>query len=335
MSQYQIGVKKSGGLSVDDESFPNDLYQEYIAPVRQLTNQIEEAYTIPSDGFWTWTPLEQIPVEEMSGFYNKVENYRYDIIDYQYGGNQNVRDIAQELSDKIERPFLMYGDFSFESMEYFELTIFLLVILCGAIAAPTFSENYENGSDQILRCTKYGRIHCSIAKFCAISSILSLFYLLCTCIHIGILNVAFGTESLGTSIQMFGSIVSLANLNIGQLEIVLIFCGLLTVISTVCAILFISAKTRTSFAAVLIAIVLIILPIILYFILGMSWIVYIFPSSGVGLQNSLLYQLSDMNFVMIGKSVVWVPKMIYIIPFIEMIVFIFLTIRTYCKHQIF
>lgn len=334
LSQYQTGVTKSGGLSVDDESFPNDLYQEYIAPVRQLTNQIEEAYTIPSDGFWTWTPLEQIPAEEMSGFYDKVENYRYDIIDYEYGGNQSVIDTAQKLSQRIERPFQTYGAFTFESMEFFGLTIFLLIILCGAIAAPAFSENYENGSDYILRCTKYGRIHFSISKLSALFTILAVFYLVCTGIHIGILNTAFGWESLHTSVQMFGSIVSLVSMNIGQLELIIIFGGLLTLLSTVSLIMFISSKLITSFATVLIAIVLIILPLILYFIIGASWIVFIFPSSGVGLQNGLLYQLTDMNFITFNGTAIWPHYLIFTAAIIELFVFLLLSIRTYCKHQV-
>lgn len=335
LSQYQEGVDEADGMDVDDEAFPRDIYEEKIAPVRGLLSQVEEAYAIPSDQrFWSWTPLEEIPLAEMSGFYDKVENYRNAIIDYEYNDNQNVKKIAQKLSQKINRPFQTYGVFTFDAMEFLGFTMFLIVILCGAITAPTITENYENGSDHILRCTKYGRVHFAISKLCALSVVLAVFYLVSSFIHVGILNLAFGKESLSTSMQILTSVVSLAPLNIGQLEVTLVFSGLLTVISSTCVIMFLSAKLNTSFMSMLISLIVLILPTILYFIFGISWLVFIFPSSGVGLSNSLLYQLSDMNFVVLGDHAIWTPQLIYIFTAIELFVFMLLAIRTYCKHQV-
>ena len=333
LSQYQEGVAEAGGLPVNDEAFPQDIYQEKIAPVRELLYLAEKVFTDPDGRSSPWTSLAEVPPAEMSEFYQRVEDYRYDIIDAQYGGNPGVRDAVEKMSAEIERPFQTYGEFSFDSLELFELTVFLLVILCSAIAAPSFSENYESGSDHIIRCAKYGRAPFGVSKICALSVVLTVYYLLCSWIHIGILNAAFGTESLATSVQALREITSLAPVNAGQLEMILIFGGLLTMLSTAGMVLFISAKMDTAFASVLFSLILVMVPIVMYFVFGVSWLSFLWPSSGVGLTNDLLRQLNGMNFLMLGDTAVWTPDVICFFAAAELAAFVILSVCSYCKHQ--
>ena len=67
---------------------------------------------------------------------------------------------------------------------------------------------------------------------------------------------------------------------------------------------------------------------------GANWLTFFLPSAGIGMQNSLLYQLTGFNFLHIGQVSIWSPYAIMAAAAIEIPVFLFLAIRTYCKHQV-
>ena len=60
----------------------------------------------------------------------------------------------------------------------------------------------------------------------------------------------------------------------------------------------------------------------------------ILPSAGIGMQNNFLYQLADFNYLNIGGMSFWTPHVILISAGIELFVFTFLAIHSYCRHQV-
>ena len=86
-----------------------------------------------------------------------------------------------------------------DAFDYIELYILVLSILCIAIAAPVFANEYQTGSDSILRCTKYGRVKLAVTRITAACSIFIVMFILGMALHLTILNLAFGTECLKTS----------------------------------------------------------------------------------------------------------------------------------------
>ena len=146
--------------------------------------------------------------------------------------------------------------------------------------------------------------------------------------------MAFGTECLKTSFQMLFSVINLSNINLGQLEIVLTLVGLVSMLASISCTLFLSAKCKDSLTALLVSLVIVLLPIFAYTALGASWISCILPSAGIGLQNNFLYQLANFNYLHIGGMSFWTPYVILISAVIEISIFLFLTVRTYCKHQV-
>ena len=96
-----------------------------------------------------------------------------------------------------------------------------------------------------------------------------------------------------------------------------------------------SAKCRDSLSSLLISLAVMLLPTIIYTALGSSvWLSTILPSSGIGLQNNFLYQLYGFNFLYVGDMSFWTPYIILISAAIEIPVFVFLAIRSYCKHRV-
>ena len=52
------------------------------------------------------------------------------------------------------------------------------------------------------------------------------------------------------------------------------------------------------------------------------------------MQNNFLYQLANFNYLNIGGMSFWTPHVILISTGIELFVFTFLAIHSYCRHQV-
>ena len=76
------------------------------------------------------------------------------------------------------------------------------------------------------------------------------------------------------------------------------------------------------------------LPIKQYVAMGATWLSTILPSAGIGMQNNFLSQLADFNYLNIGGMSFWTPHVILISAGIELFVFTFLAIHSYCRHQV-
>ena len=222
-----------------------------------------------------------------------------------------------------------------DAFDYIELYIFMLSILCIAMVAPTFANEYQTGSDSIMRCTKNGRVKFSVIRILAAGVIFTVVFIVGMVIHLSIINLAFGTECLKTSFQMLFSIINLPNINLGQLQVILVLSGLLSLLASISCTLFLSAKCKDSMSALLISLAVMLLPTIVYTALGSSvWVSTILPSAGIGLQNNFLYQLYGFNFLYIGDMSFWTPYIILISAALEIPLFLFLAIKAYCKHRV-
>lgn len=173
----------------------------------------------------------------------------------------------------------------------------------------------------------------AVTKIAAIFLIVVVLFVVGISIQLSILNLSFGTESMKTSVQMLFSAISLVPYNLGELQVAIAISGLLSILATISCSLFISSKCRTSLTALLISMVICFMSIILYSIAGNSLFSYLLPSSGIGLTNSMLYQLTGLNFINIVGMSVWSPYIISVVSLVELILFSILAIRSYCKHQ--
>lgn len=153
-------------------------------------------------------------------------------------------------------------------------------------------------------------------------------------IHMSILNIAFGTDCLKTSFQMLFSVINLPNMDLGLLQIILVLAGLLSVMACVSCTCFLSAKCKDPLTVLLVSIAILLVPMFAYGALGDSWICGILPSAGIGMKNNFLYQLCDFNFLHIGGASFWTPYVILVSAAVEIPIFLFLAVRTYCRHQV-
>ena len=327
---YQSYVKEYGTLN----DVPLDIYIENIMAIRPMLKGLTEAFADPKTGIGA-DLMDINPDEVEQHFYEKCVSHLDDIMNLEQKEYPTARQFAADKYANVEQPLYLYPGMSRDAFDYTTLYILVLSILCVAIAAPIFANEYQTGSDSILRCTKYGRIKLAVMRILAACCIFTVIFILGMLLHLSILNLAFGTDCLKTSFQMLFSVINLPNMNLGQVQIILVFAGLLSVLATISFTMFLSARCKDSVTVLLISIMVLFLPIFAYSAFaGASWISTVLPSAGIGLQNNFLYQLYNFNFLHIGGASFWTPYVIVISAVIELPVFLFLAIYTYCRHQV-
>ncbi|MEM5818928.1 MAG: ABC transporter permease, partial [Desulfitobacterium hafniense] len=289
---YQDGVRPYGEDSLYSGDFPMGIYMEKVFPVEALLGRLPEAFADSKTG--QGRDLLEISPDKLDGFYAQTVQHLQDVMQMEQKGHPGAQEQALEKYIQVKTPFLLYPGYSRDAFDYLVLSIFLLVILCTAAVTPTFSNEYQTGSDSILRCTRHGRSRLAMVKIMAALTIFSLAFILCISLHLLISNLAFGTECRKTSMQMLFSVISLPGFDLGQLQIGLALGGLLSLLAMLSFTLFLSAKFQDSVAVILVAMVMCLLPIVTYSA-GAGWLTFLLPSGGIGLQNSLLYQLTGFN----------------------------------------
>ena len=326
---YQSYVKEYGTLN----DVPLDIYIENIMAIRPMLRGLTEAFADPKTGIGA-DLMDIDPDEVEQYFYEKCVSHLDDTMNLEQKEYEAARQFAAGRYADVDQPFYLYPGMSRDAFDYTTLYILVLSILCVAIASPAFANEYQTGSDSILRCTKYGRMKLAVIRILSVCCIFIVIFILGMSIHLLILNLAFGTDCLKTSFQMLFSVINLPNINLGQLQIILVLAGLLSVLAIVSCTLFLSARCRDSLTVLLISIVILFLPIFAYGALGDTWIGGILPSAGIGMKNNFLYQLCDFNFLHIGGMSFWTPYVILVSAAVEIPLFLFLTVRSYCKHQV-
>ena len=108
------------------------------------------------------------------------------------------------------------------------------------------------------------------------------------------------------------------------------------ILAMVSCTLFLSARCKNVQDTLKTALLIGLLPVILYMISDAGWanvIRYLLPSGGIGLSNSFLYELLGTNFVHIGSAVIWSPHFIIGAALIEIPLFLGVTVWTYCRRE--
>ena len=331
LETYQSCVREYG--PVEEEGFPLAVFIEKIVPFRHLLMGLSEAFADPVTGIGA--DLMDIDPNDIDGaYYEKCAEHLQDVMRNEQRENETAQQKALEKYSELDTPFYLHSGISKDAFDYIEFYILFLAILCVAIAASTFAGEYQTGGDSILRTTKYGHKQLAITKILAAFTLFVVTFLVGITVHILILDAAFGTDCLKTSFQMLYSIINLPNINLGQLQIILAAAGLLSVLATVSCTLFLSAKCKDTLTVLLISIVVLLMPLFAYVAMGATWLSTILPSAGIGMQNNFLYQLADFNYLNIGGMSFWTPHVILISAGIELFVFTFLAIHSYCRHQV-
>ena len=316
-------------------NLPEGVYEREILPIAPLLHGVKEAFADPNTGMAP--SIMEIDPEKINDYYSVCEARITSLMAMEQPDSQAAQRKAVEMYRQIEKPFEVYPGMSSAVMDYQNIMGFLVLLFCVVIAAPVFSADYQSGADDILRCTRYGRINLGVAKLLAALLISGLAFIVCAVTFIVVTNSLFGWECIKTSIQMMYSIVTLAEMDIGQLQVLFAVAGLLSVLASVSFTLFLSSKCKSTVSSLAASLVFCIAPVVICMTVPgalSTWLCSILPASGTSIQASILYAITDFRFLNVGGLSIWTPYAMIGACVIEVPLFSVLTIHSYCKHTV-
>lgn len=324
----EYGVRESYDL-------PEGVYEREILPYAPLLHGVKEAFADPDTGMAP--SIMEIDANWLDHYYSACEDRVAALVKMEQPDRPAVWEKAAEMYRQVDKPFAVYPGITSNVLDYQNIMGFLVLLFCVVIAAPIFSGDYQSGADDILRCTKYGRIRLGAVKASAVLCISGTAFLICSITYILTVNTLFGWECTKTSIQMVYSIVTLTEMNIGELQWFFALASLLSLLAAVSLTLYLSSILRSTVAALSAAVVFCIMPVLIYMTAPgdvSTWICSILPASGVSIQASILYAVTDFKFIHLAGIPVWSPYAMIGADILEIPLFFFLAVRSYGRHTV-
>lgn len=328
---YQACLREYGVTESYD--LPEGVYERDILPIAPLLHGVKEAFADPDTGMAP--SILEISPAEIDGYYAVCEARLASLMALEQPDSPAARRIAAEMYRQVTKPFTVYPGMSSAVMDYQNIMGFLVLLFCVVIAAPVFSSGYQSGADSILRCTRHGRARLGAAKAAAALLVSGAAFAICAAVYILASNSLFGWECAETSIQMVYSIVTLADMDVGQLQVLFAAAGLLSVLASVSFTLFLSSRCRSTAASLAAALIFSIAPAVISMTVPgplSAWLCSILPAGGTSIQSSFLYALTDFRFLTAGSLAVWTPWAIIGFSAIEIPLFSLLSVRSYRRH---
>lgn len=329
ITKYQAVLRKYG---VDSRyKLPNEGSYE-IEDIKPILHMIEEAYS-SEDGLGA--NILDLSPNELPDFYEACSSHLANNMVLEQTDHPAAQAAAITFYSKVSNPFTYYSGITSSAIEYEGLLIALVLFCCTIVCAPVFSSEYQTGSDNILRCTKYGRKELAITKIMSSIIVSSSVFLICFAVWFGLALAFWGGNGLHTSVQILFTVIGLIDGNVMDLILLLTVCSLIMLISSICLTLFISSKTSSNMVSLAIAFLVSIIPLMLTWFIPSNIACIakaLFPSGGIGLNNGFLYDLIDFHFLNIGNIAIWTSYLIVGVACLEIPLWIFMTIRSYKTH---
>ena len=314
---------------------PEGVYEREILPIAPLLHGVKEAFADPKTGMAP--AIMEINPERLDDYYAVCEERIAALMAMEQPDRPAAQRKAAEMYRDVEKPFAVYPGMSSAVLDYQNIMGFLVLLFCVALAAPVFSAGYQSGADDILRCTRFGRARLGAAKVFAALFISGVTFAICAVVFICAVNCFFGWDCAATSIQMLYSIVTLAGVNIGELQWLFAAAGLLSVLASVSFTLFLSARRANAVGTLALALAFCIAPTVITMTAPRAfaaWLCGVLPASGTSIQASVLYAVADFQFLNLGGLAVWTPYAMTGACVLEIPLFAFLTVRSYCKRTV-
>lgn len=310
------------------EEVPADVYAEKIYPIMPVLNVIEQVLVPDGKNLYNMEAFD-VKEEDAATIYEK---YREEI----QGLSQNPELVKemQKISGSVKTPFTYESGMTLETVDYYTIYLFLVMFVFIVIASPVYAAEYQTGADDVIRCTKNGRVRIAVTKILVTFTLAVATFVASSLTFVAVLYILYGGSGFGTSIQM-GYVFYLPALTIGSMLKLQIAGGVLFTLATVSFVLFLSSKCKNVQTALISAFGIAILPMILN-MAGNNNVLNIMrcilPTGGFGLINGLQSELMARNFALVAGHYIWLPYILLVAAAVAVPVFVGLTIVSYCRR---
>ena len=310
------------------EEVSADVYAEKIYPIMPVLNVIEQVLVPDGKNLYNMETFD-VKEEDAATIYEK---YREEI----QGLSQNPELVKemQNISGSVKTPFTYESGMTLETVDYYTIYLFLVMFAFIVIASPVYAAEYQTGADDVIRCTKNGRVRIAVTKILVTFTLAVATFVASSLTFVAVLYILYGGSGFGTSIQM-GYVFYLPALTIGSMLKLQIAGGVLFTLATVSFVLFLSSKCKNVQTALISAFGIAILPMILN-MAGNNNVLNIMrcilPTGGFGLINGLQSELMARNFALVAGHYIWLPYILLVAAAVAVPVFVGLTIVSYCRR---
>ena len=310
------------------EEVSADVYAEKIYPIMPGLNVIEQVLVPDGKNLYNMETFD-VKEEDAATIYEK---YREEI----QGLSQNPELVKemQKISGSVKTPFTYESGMTLETVDYYTIYLFLVMFAFIVIASPVYAAEYQTGADDVIRCTKNGRVRIAVTKILVTFTLAVATFVASSLTFVAVLYILYGGSGFGTSIQM-GYVFYLPALTIGSMLKLQIAGGVLFTLATVSFVLFLSSKCKNVQTALISAFGIAILPMILN-MAGNNNVLNIMrcilPTGGFGLINGLQSELMARNFALVAGHYIWLPYILLVAAAVAVPVFVGLTIVSYCRR---
>ena len=310
------------------EEVPADVYAEKIYPIMPVLNVIEQVLVPDGKNLYNMEAFD-VKEEDAATIYEK---FREEI----QGLSQNPELVKemQKISGSVKTPFTYESGMTLETVDYYTIYLFLVMFAFIVIASPVYAAEYQTGADDVIRCTKNGRVRIAVTKILVTFTLAVATFVASSLTFVAVLYILYGGSGFGTSIQM-GYVFYLPALTIGSMLKLQIAGGVLFTLATVSFVLFLSSKCKNVQTALISAFGIAILPMILN-MAGNNNVLNIMrcimPTGGFGLINGLQSELMARNFALVAGHYIWLPYILLVAAAVAVPVFVGLTIVSYCRR---
>ena len=310
------------------EEVSADVYAEKIYPIMPVLNVIEQVLAPDGKNLYNMEAFD-VKEEDAATIYEK---YREEI----QGLSQNPELVKemQKISGSVKTPFTYESGMTLETVDYYTISLFLVMFAFIVIASPVYAAEYQTGADDVIRCTKNGRVRIAVTKILVTFTLAVATFVASSLTFVAVLYILYGGSGFGTSIQM-GYVFYLPALTIGSMLKLQIAGGVLFTLATVSFVLFLSSKCKNVQTALISAFGIAILPMILN-MAGNNNVLNIMrcilPTGGFGLINGLQSELMARNFALVAGHYIWLPYILLVAAAVAVPVFVGLTIVSYCRR---
>lgn len=236
------------------------VYRTFYLPNRDLLSLITNVYREPGSGSSMKEVLEENVGKDFREAQIKRDNTYIDLKKEQGRLTSSEANYWKEKTGNLQE--YQYGYHKGWSMILDTLTwpVLIMMIICIGIA-PIFAGEYQSKCDSLILCMKYGKSKLIFAKIVSGWLYATCVYWGITLIYSSVYMIFLGTQGADLPIQLKYPAMSVGyNLTMGEAVVIALLLGYFFTLGIMGITLFMSALLKNTYAVIIVAFLLIIIP---------------------------------------------------------------------------
>ena len=196
------------GYDGNEQFIIGDAYWNYVAPIENLLiRTIARTYDRPNESAGL-SKIQDMDLRNGANYYERRNEKIEELLNMENRGiSENQKEYWRNINSGVDTPF-QYGYYDGWVIIFtsFELLMFAILAVC-IVLAPTFSGEYQAGTDAVILAAKYGKTKLITAKILSSFLFGFLAFTLHLTVAFGVTLAAFGTDGWNLPLQIWNTLI--------------------------------------------------------------------------------------------------------------------------------